>query len=92
MLDGLDRGLSHLTREVSAVTGACLLIPNGCLHRLDYLAAETRYRSVKFACAARSGAILPLVTAAGHVRQLYRFTAEQTLTVNTTALPTGFSQ
>jgi RHH-type proline utilization regulon transcriptional repressor/proline dehydrogenase/delta 1-pyrroline-5-carboxylate dehydrogenase len=35
--------------------------------------------------AARPGAILPLVTAAGHPRQLYRFTAEQTLTVNTAA-------
>lgn len=35
--------------------------------------------------AARPGAILPLVTAAGHARQLYRFTAEQTLTVNTAA-------
>jgi RHH-type proline utilization regulon transcriptional repressor/proline dehydrogenase/delta 1-pyrroline-5-carboxylate dehydrogenase len=37
------------------------------------------------ALAARPGAILPLVTAAGHVRQLYRFAAEQTLTVNTAA-------
>ncbi|MBW8847848.1 MAG: L-glutamate gamma-semialdehyde dehydrogenase [Burkholderiales bacterium] len=37
------------------------------------------------ALARRTGAILPLVTAAGHVRQLYRFTAEQTLTVNTAA-------
>ncbi|MFG6463408.1 L-glutamate gamma-semialdehyde dehydrogenase [Roseateles sp. DXS20W] len=37
------------------------------------------------ALAGRAGAILPLVTAAGHVRQLYRFTAEQTLTVNTAA-------
>jgi len=37
------------------------------------------------ALAARPGAILPLVTAAGHVGQLYRFTAEQTLTVNTAA-------
>ena len=37
------------------------------------------------ALAGRPGAILPLVTAAGHVRQLYRFTAEQTLTVNTAA-------
>ena len=37
------------------------------------------------ALAARAGAILPLVTAAGHVRQLYRFVAEQTLTVNTAA-------
>ena len=37
------------------------------------------------ALAPRRGAILPLVTAAGHVRQLYRFTAEQTLTVNTAA-------
>ncbi len=37
------------------------------------------------ALASRPGAILPLVTAAGHVRQLYRFTAEQTLTVNTAA-------
>jgi RHH-type proline utilization regulon transcriptional repressor/proline dehydrogenase/delta 1-pyrroline-5-carboxylate dehydrogenase len=35
--------------------------------------------------AARPGAILPLVVAAGHVRQLYRFTAEQTLTINTAA-------
>ncbi|RZL34104.1 MAG: L-glutamate gamma-semialdehyde dehydrogenase, partial [Rubrivivax sp.] len=37
------------------------------------------------ALAARPGAILPLVTAAGHVHQLYRFAAEQTLTVNTAA-------
>ena len=37
------------------------------------------------ALAPRPGAILPLITAAGHVRQLYRFTAEQTLTVNTAA-------
>ena len=37
------------------------------------------------ALAARSGAILPLVVAAGHPRQLYRFAAEQTLTVNTAA-------
>ena len=35
--------------------------------------------------AARPGAILPLVVSAGHVRQLYRFAAEQTLTVNTAA-------
>ncbi|RZL98969.1 MAG: bifunctional proline dehydrogenase/L-glutamate gamma-semialdehyde dehydrogenase PutA, partial [Variovorax sp.] len=35
--------------------------------------------------ATRAGAILPLVTAAGHPRQLYRFAAEQTLTVNTAA-------
>jgi len=41
--------------------------------------------SLSLALAARPGAILPLVTAAGHVRQLYRFTAEQTLTVNTAA-------
>ncbi|MBV8037578.1 MAG: L-glutamate gamma-semialdehyde dehydrogenase, partial [Pelomonas sp.] len=37
------------------------------------------------ALAARPGAILPLVTAAGHVRQLYRFAAERTLTINTAA-------
>ena len=37
------------------------------------------------ALATRAGAILPLVVAAGHVRQLYRFAAEQTLTVNTAA-------
>jgi RHH-type proline utilization regulon transcriptional repressor/proline dehydrogenase/delta 1-pyrroline-5-carboxylate dehydrogenase len=37
------------------------------------------------ALAARSGAIVPLVTAAGHAQQLYRFAAEQTLTVNTAA-------
>ena len=37
------------------------------------------------ALAARSGAILPLVVSAGHPRQLYRFAAEQTLTVNTAA-------
>ncbi|WP_419964739.1 L-glutamate gamma-semialdehyde dehydrogenase [Pelomonas candidula] len=41
--------------------------------------------TLALALAARPGAILPLVTAAGHVRQLYRFTAEQTLTVNTAA-------
>jgi len=35
--------------------------------------------------AQRRGAILPLITAAGHPRQLYRFAAEQTLTVNTAA-------
>ncbi|MFG6457384.1 L-glutamate gamma-semialdehyde dehydrogenase [Roseateles sp. BYS96W] len=35
--------------------------------------------------AARPGAIVPLVVSAGHVRQLYRFAAEQTLTVNTAA-------
>ncbi len=37
------------------------------------------------ALADRPGAILPLVSAAGHARQLYRFAAEQTLTVNTAA-------
>lgn len=47
----------------------------------DAAAAHT----LALALAARPGAILPLVTAAGHVRQLYRFTAEQTLTVNTAA-------
>jgi len=46
--------------------------------------ADTAH-SLSLALAARPGAILPLVTAAGHVRQLYRFTAEQTLTVNTAA-------
>ncbi|WP_407074856.1 L-glutamate gamma-semialdehyde dehydrogenase [Roseateles sp.] len=47
----------------------------------DPAAAHT----LSLALAARPGAILPLVVAAGHVRQLYRFTAEQTLTVNTAA-------
>ena len=47
----------------------------------DALAAHTLAQAL----AKRTGAILPLVTAAGHVRQLYRFTAEQTLTVNTAA-------
>ena len=42
-------------------------------------------RALAQALATRPGAILPLVVAAGHVRQLYRFTAEQTLTVNTAA-------
>ncbi|HEY8876839.1 MAG TPA: hypothetical protein VIN03_04690, partial [Roseateles sp.] len=46
--------------------------------------AATAHRLAQ-ALAARPGAILPLVMAAGHVRQLYRFTAEQTLTVNTAA-------
>ncbi|MFG6414455.1 bifunctional proline dehydrogenase/L-glutamate gamma-semialdehyde dehydrogenase PutA [Roseateles sp. DC23W] len=46
--------------------------------------AATAHRLAQI-LAARPGAILPLVTAAGHVRQLYRFTAEQTLTVNTAA-------
>ena len=41
--------------------------------------------ALSLALAARPGAILPLVTAAGHAQQLYRFTAEQTLTVNTAA-------
>ena len=35
--------------------------------------------------AARPGAIVPLITAAGAPRQLYRFVAEQTVTVNTAA-------
>ncbi len=46
--------------------------------------AATAHRLAQI-LAARPGAILPLVVAAGHVRQLYRFTAEQTLTVNTAA-------
>ncbi|MFG6447771.1 L-glutamate gamma-semialdehyde dehydrogenase [Roseateles sp. BYS180W] len=43
--------------------------------------------AVQATVAARSGAILPLVslTEAGQVAQLYRFCAEQTLTVNTAA-------
>jgi len=46
--------------------------------------AVTAHRLAQ-ALAERPGAILPLVVAAGHPRQLYRFTAEQTLTVNTAA-------
>ena len=46
-------------------------------------AAEARRLQRRLA--KRPGAILPLVTAAGQPRQLYRFAAEQTLTVNTTA-------
>jgi RHH-type proline utilization regulon transcriptional repressor/proline dehydrogenase/delta 1-pyrroline-5-carboxylate dehydrogenase len=37
------------------------------------------------ALAARSGAILPLIAQGGSPRQLYRYAAEQTLTVNTAA-------
>jgi len=46
-------------------------------------AAEARRLQRRLA--RRPGAILPLITAAGQPRQLYRFAAEQTLTVNTTA-------
>ena len=46
-------------------------------------AAEARRLQRRLA--KRPGAILPLITAAGQPRQLYRFAAEQTLTVNTAA-------
>jgi len=46
-------------------------------------AAEARRLQRRLA--QRPGAILPLITAAGQPRQLYRFVAEQTLTVNTAA-------
>ncbi len=46
-------------------------------------AAEARRLQGRLA--QRPGAILPLITAAGQARQLYRFVAEQTLTVNTAA-------
>lgn len=42
-------------------------------------------RRIQRRLAERRGAILPLITAAAHPRQLYRFGAEQTLTVNTAA-------
>jgi RHH-type proline utilization regulon transcriptional repressor/proline dehydrogenase/delta 1-pyrroline-5-carboxylate dehydrogenase len=35
--------------------------------------------------AARPGPLVPLILSAGHPQQLYRFAAEQTLTVNTAA-------
>ncbi|MFT3881922.1 MAG: glycosyltransferase [Gemmatales bacterium] len=40
MLDGLDRGLSHLTRDVSAVTGACLLIRRSLYQSIGGLDAQ----------------------------------------------------
>ncbi len=49
MLDGLDRGLSRLTREVSAVTGACLLIRRSLYQSIGGLDAQelpTSYNDV----------------------------------------------
>ncbi|WP_434063934.1 L-glutamate gamma-semialdehyde dehydrogenase [Roseateles violae] len=46
---------------------------------------EPLARQLQRRLARRSGAILPLIAAAGQPRQLYRFVAEQTLTVNTAA-------
>jgi len=48
-------------------------------------AAGALARTLQRQLAARTGAILPLVTAAASPRQLYRFVAEQTLTINTAA-------
>ena len=42
-------------------------------------------RRLQMRLASRRGAILPLITSPGHPRQLYRFAAEQTLTINTAA-------
>lgn len=41
MLDGLDRGISRLSREVSAVTGACMLIRKSLYLEKGGLDAET---------------------------------------------------
>ncbi len=51
------------------------------------VAPATLLASVQRALASRDGAILPVIPAAeaGHPRQLYRFVAEQTLTINTAA-------
>ena len=49
MLDGLDRGLSRLIREVSAVTGACLLIRRSLYQSIGGLEAQelpTSYNDV----------------------------------------------
>lgn len=93
-LGGDERARQALLRA-GLPTSALTLLPDSALPGLlaapqlagvalassDPAAAHTLAQAL----APRPGAILPLVTAAGHVRQLYRFTAEQTLTVNTAA-------
>ncbi|MBL8277165.1 MAG: L-glutamate gamma-semialdehyde dehydrogenase [Pelomonas sp.] len=93
-LGGDERTRQALLRA-GLPANALTLLPDSVLPRLlaaPHLAGvalassdTTAAHVLSLALAARPGAILPLVTAAGHVRQLYRFTAEQTLTVNTAA-------
>ncbi len=73
-----------LTLLPESATAGVLAAPGLAGVALASSDAATAHRLAQ-ALAARTGAILPLVTAAGHGRQLYRFTAEQTLTVNTAA-------
>ncbi|MDG0856533.1 L-glutamate gamma-semialdehyde dehydrogenase [Roseateles puraquae] len=93
-LGGDERTRQALLRA-GLPANALTLLPDAVLPRLlaaSHLAGVALASSdpalahpLALALAARPGAILPLVTAAGHSRQLYRFTAEQTLTVNTAA-------
>ena len=93
-LGGDERTRQALLRA-GLPANALTLLPDAVLPRLlaaTHLAGVALASSdpalahpLALALAARPGAILPLVTAAGHSRQLYRFTAEQTLTVNTAA-------
>ena len=81
---GLDRSLVQVIGHEgqtawiasSGIAGVCLATPDAALAR-----------QVQRQLAERSGAILPLITAfeACSVGQLYRFVAEQTLTINTAA-------
>ncbi|MFX8293368.1 hypothetical protein ABTL29_19380, partial [Acinetobacter baumannii] len=67
-----------LTLLPEAATAGVLAAPGLAGVALASSDAATAHRLAQ-ALATRTGAILPLVTAAGHGRQLYRFTAEQTL-------------
>lgn len=81
---GLDRSLVQVIGHEgqtawiasSSIAGVCLATPDAALAR-----------QVQRQLAERPGAILPLITAfeACSVGQLYRFAAEQTLTINTAA-------
>jgi RHH-type transcriptional regulator, proline utilization regulon repressor / proline dehydrogenase / delta 1-pyrroline-5-carboxylate dehydrogenase len=81
---GLPRDLLHVAPESAT---ACLLaapqLSGVCLVAGD----DATARPVQRALAARSGAILPLITGCQwrRVDQLNRFAAEQTLTINTAA-------
>lgn len=65
MLDGLDRGLSLLTREVSAVTGACLMVRRDLfqsLGGLDAIQLPTSYNDVDFCLRLRQNGYRVLIT------------------------------
>ncbi len=76
--------VQELTRHPLAALDAALDDPTlaGVALAQDDVAEARRLQR---RLAQRPGAILPLITTAGQPRQLYRFVAEQTLTVNTAA-------